>query len=85
MPGAPNSFLFLVVRPGAPSSVLAPINTLGFTDFPRPGEIGCQLGESCNALPVAFAELELYYTILSEYHVRMPGTTFIITAPGRHV
>ena len=24
MPGAPSSFLFLVVRPGAPSSVLAP-------------------------------------------------------------
>ena len=24
MPSAPNSFLFLVVRPGAPSSVLAP-------------------------------------------------------------
>ena len=24
MPGAPSSFLFLVVRPGAPSGVLAP-------------------------------------------------------------
>ena len=28
MPGAPSSFLFLVVRPGAPRSVLAPIKSL---------------------------------------------------------
>ena len=35
MPGAPSSFLFLVVRPGAPSSVLAP-NSDGLQPKPKP-------------------------------------------------
>ena len=39
MPGAPSSFLLLVVRPGAPSSVLAPRVVRG--DQFAQGSAGC--------------------------------------------
>ena len=48
MPFAPSSFLFLVVRPGAPSSVLAPSSFLFLVV--RPGAPSSVLARSSDAL-----------------------------------